>query len=674
MYLLIIYLPLISAITVGLFGRFFGVKGSQFITIINMGICFIISVLIFNEVLFKGTICYISLFNWFNIGLLEINWGFVFDQLASTMLVVVTSISFLVHLYSVEYMNGDPFNARFMSYLSLFTWFMIMLVTADNFLQLFLGWEGVGLVSYLLINFWFSILEANKSALKAMVVNRVGDLGIALGMGLIYLYFKTLNFNVFLPLVPFYINEYFTVFNWQFNCIDIISILIFIGAVGKSAQLGLHVWLPDAMAGPTPVSALIHAATMVTAGVFVLIKVSPLLEYSTFSLTIISIVGVSTSFFAASVGLFQNDLKKIIAYSTCSQLGYMVFICGLSNYSLSLFHLTNHAFFKALLFLSAGSIIHAMSDEQDIRKMGGLINLLPYSYVMLLIGSLALMGTPFLTGFYSKDFILEASYSSYFFKSGFVYWIGTLSALFTAFYSVRLIFFVFITKINAYKQITYNIAESGIYICIPLAVLSLCSIFFGYIFKDLFIGLGTDTWLNSIHFYGNNPVFLESEFLPVFIKQIPLLFSITGSCLVFFFNDTKISFLILKQIKKNFYIKQITVNLLSFLSYKWYIDVIYNKYLVRGFFNMSYFLFKNIDRGLLELWGPLGLTRLINFCRISLSNINTSYIYHYLYIFLVSIGFLLSFIFKINLYLDIELWFFFLIISHKIFTNKIKWF
>ena len=554
MYLLIFYLPLISAITVGLFGRFFGVKGSQFITIFNMGICFFISIVIFNEVLLQGTICHLSIFNWFNVGLLQIKWGFVFDQLAATMLLVVTSISFLVHLYSVEYMNGDPFNARFMSYLSLFTWFMIMLVTADNFLQLFLGWEGVGLVSYLLINFWFSILEANKSALKAMVVNRVGDLGLALGIGLIYLYFKSLDFNVFLPLVPFYSNEVFYIFNYELNCIDLISILIFIGAVGKSAQLGLHVWLPDAMAGPTPVSALIHAATMVTAGVFVLIKLSPLLEYSTFSLSIIAIVGVSTSFFAASVGLFQNDLKKIIAYSTCSQLGYMVFICGLSNYSLSLFHLTNHAFFKALLFLSAGSIIHAMSDEQDIRKMGGLINLLPYSYTMLLIGSLALMGTPFLTGFYSKDFILEVTYSSYFFKSGFVYWIGTLSASFTAFYSIRLIYYVFLTKINAYKQISYAIQESGIFICLPLAFLSLCSIFFGYMFKDLFIGLGTDTWLNSIYFHGNNPVVLESEFLPNLIKQIPLIFSLTGTISVFLLNEKTYFFNVFNFIKKNYYI------------------------------------------------------------------------------------------------------------------------
>lgn len=298
---------------------------------------------------------------------------------------------------------------------------MIILVTADNFLQLFLGWEGVGLVSYLLINFWFSILEANKSALKAMLMNRIGDLGIALGMCLIYYYFKTLNFNTFLPLVPLYKEVTFIFLNCEFKSMDMIALLIFLGAVGKSAQLGLHTWLPDAMAGPTPVSALIHAATMVTAGVFVLIKLSPLLEYSTFALSFIAVIGVSTSFFAASVGLFQTDLKKIIAYSTCSQLGYMVFICGLSNYSLSLFHLTNHAFFKALLFLSAGSIIHAMSDEQDIRKMGGLVNLLPFSYVMLLIGSLALMGTPFLTGFYSKDFILEVTYSSYYCKSGFIY-------------------------------------------------------------------------------------------------------------------------------------------------------------------------------------------------------------------------------------------------------------
>lgn len=348
---------------------------------------------------------------------------------------------------------------------------------------------------------------------------------------------------------------------------ELISILIFVGAVGKSAQLGLHVWLPDAMAGPTPVSALIHAATMVTAGVFVLLRISPLLEYSQFALVLITFVGVTTSFFAATVGLFQYDLKKIIAYSTCSQLGYMVFICGLSNYSLSIFHLANHAFFKALLFLSAGAIIHALADEQDIRKMGGLIQLLPYSYVMLLIGSLALMGTPFLSGFYSKDFILEVTFSSYYFNGSFVYWLGTISAMFTAFYSFRLIYFTFYAKTNMFKSVAKNVHEVSFFLGLPLAILALNSIFFGYIFKDFFIGLGTDSWINALYSHKKNLLFLESEFLSYFIKNIPLIFSIMGVglvfCLNFFFSKNVIAFFKVK--KKSFYF---ILNLFSFLSYK----------------------------------------------------------------------------------------------------------
>jgi len=323
------------------------------------------------------------------------------------MLIVVTLISSLVHLYSTEYMSHDPHLTRFMSYLSLFTFFMLILITANNFLQMFVGWEGVGLSSYLLINFWFTRIQANKSAIKAMLVNRVGDFFILLALFAIYFVFNSLDYDVVFSLVPLMTTYQITIGNFLFSAIDLICLFLFLGAMGKSAQLGLHTWLPDAMEGPTPVSALIHAATMVTAGVFLLARCSFLFEFSPLVLNFIMLIGASTAFFASTTGLFQNDIKKVIAYSTCSQLGYMIFACGLSSYEVGIFHLSNHAFFKALLFLGAGSIIHAVSDEQDMRKMGGLKNLLPFSYSIMLIGSLALVGFPFLTGFYSKDLILE---------------------------------------------------------------------------------------------------------------------------------------------------------------------------------------------------------------------------------------------------------------------------
>ena len=371
MYLLVLYLPLISFLIISFFGRLLGNKGSFIIANFNMLLTVLLSYYIFYETVLKGSVCFLKLFSWFNIGLFNVTWGFIFDPVTGVMLIVVNTISLLVHFYSIGYMYNDPFSSRFVSYLSLFTWFMLMLVTADNILQLFLGWEGVGLVSYLLINFWFTIADANKAAIKAIIMNRIGDIGVGLGICLIYLEYKTLNFSIIFAISDMCQFDYIYFINNYFNTITLITIFILIGAMGKSAQLGLHTWLPDAMAGPTPVSALIHAATMVTAGVFILIRLSPMVEYSAIGLWIITLVGVLTSFFAATIGLFQNDIKKVIAYSTCSQLGYMVFICGLSNYSLSLFHLTNHAFFKALLFLSAGAIIHALSDEQDIRKYGG---------------------------------------------------------------------------------------------------------------------------------------------------------------------------------------------------------------------------------------------------------------------------------------------------------------
>jgi NADH-ubiquinone oxidoreductase chain 5 len=411
-------------------GRFLGNKGSSWITTGSLFCTLALSLTAFYEVGLSGSPCYIKIGPWIDSEAFVVDWGFLFDSITVVMLIVVTFVSSLVHLFSTSYMEADPHRSRFMSYLSLFTFFMLMLVTADNFIQMFLGWEGVGLASYLLINFWFTRLQANKSAIKAMLVNRVGDFGLALGVLAIFYTFGTVDYATVFSCASSVLGESFSFANVEVNRLNCICSLLFVGSVGKSAQIGLHTWLPDAMEGPTPVSALIHAATMVTAGVFLVIRCSPIFEYAPSVLTAVCFFGASTAFFAATTGLLQNDLKKVIAYSTCSQLGYMIFACGLSAYSVSLFHLANHAFFKALLFLSAGSVIHAMSDEQDMRKLGGLAKLLPLTYVMMVIGSLALAGFPYLSGFYSKDVILEVAYAKYSIGGNFSHWLGCISVFF----------------------------------------------------------------------------------------------------------------------------------------------------------------------------------------------------------------------------------------------------
>ncbi|KAG6467657.1 hypothetical protein ZIOFF_074500 (mitochondrion) [Zingiber officinale] len=398
------------------------------------------------------------------------------------MLIVVTSISSLVHLYSISYMSEDPHSPRFMCYLSIPTFFMPMLVTGDNSLLLFLGWEGVGLASYLLINFWFTRLQADKAATKAMPVNRVGDFGLALGISGRFTLFQTVDFETIFARAFAPINSWISR-NMRLNAITLICILLFIGAVGKSAQIGSHTRSPDAMEGPTPVSASIHAATTVTAGVFMIARCSPLFEYPPTALIVITSAGAMTSFLAATTGILQNDLKRVIAYSTCSQIGYMIFACGISNYSVSVFHLMNHAFFKALLFLSAGSVIHAMSDEQDMRKMGGLASSFPFTYAMMLIGSFSLIGFPFPTGFYSKDVILELAYTKYTISGNFAFWLGSLSVLFTSYYSFRLLFLTFLVPTNSFGRDRLRCHDAPIPMAIPSILLALGSLFVGYLAK-----------------------------------------------------------------------------------------------------------------------------------------------------------------------------------------------
>jgi proton-translocating NADH-quinone oxidoreductase chain L len=478
----VIFFPFIGFFCSAFFGNKIGTKGAQFLTVFFMSLSFLLSCCLFFIINLYGTTYQKILGSWVIFDYLIINWQFLFDPLTCVMLIIINIISLCVHIYSIDYMKKDPHICRFMAYLSLFTFCMNILVTSGNLAQLFIGWEGVGLCSYLLINFWFTRIQANKAALKALFVNKIGDLALLIALTLLGLFGYSLNFDILFLSISFFEKINISFFNYNIKILDLICFFLVIAAIGKSAQIGLHTWLPDAMEGPTPVSALIHAATMVTAGIFLLVRFSPILEYSPKILFFITIIGALTSFIAATIGLFQNDIKKIIAYSTCSQLGYMMFACGNSCYHVAMFHLFTHAFFKALLFLTAGAIIHSLNDEQDIRKYGGLAKVLPISFACILIGSLSLMGFPFLAGFYSKDIILETSYATYTISGHFAYWLGCFAAFCTSFYSVRLILLTFLIKTNSFKKTIENIHESSIFILIPLIFLSFCSIFVGFFF------------------------------------------------------------------------------------------------------------------------------------------------------------------------------------------------
>jgi len=669
MYLNLIFLPLIGSITAGMFGRKIGPNGAAIITVSCLGISFLISLLVFFEVGFMECCTYIKLVPWIDSELFNTDWGFLFDSLTATMCCVVTFVSFLVHLYSTEYMSHDPHLPRFMSYLSLFTFFMLILVTADNFVQMFVGWEGVGLCSYLLINFWFTRIQANKAAIKAMVVNRIGDFGLALGIFTIFVCFKAVDYATVFSMVPMFVDSKFIFLNFEINLISLIGFLLLIGAVGKSAQLGLHTWLPDAMEGPTPVSALIHAATMVTAGVFLLARCSTIYEYTPYILNIITILGASTAFFAATVGLVQNDLKRVIAYSTCSQLGYMVFACGLSNYSVGVFHLMNHAFFKALLFLGAGSVIHAVSDEQDMRKMGGLKKLVPFTYSMMVIGSLALIGFPFLTGFYSKDVILEVAYGKYSSSGHYSYLLGSCGAFLTAFYSTRLLYLTFLAKPNGFKSVICSAYDSSYRIIFSLAALSIPSIFIGYLTKDMIIGLGSTFWGNAIFILPDHMNLVDAEFIQHKFKILPVVLSLLGASSSFFlytfYND------LLFTIKTSYLGKK----LYNFFSKKWFFDKVYNEYIIQVLFKFSYNTsYKLIDRGIIEILGPMGLTNLISKNAWSLSKLQSGFIYHYTFLILIlctvllcirQFWFIFSHIIDIKLFIIFLISFFFLIHSNN---------
>ncbi len=607
MLLSILLFPLLGFLSGSLLGRFLG-RTVFFLNTFFIFLSFSLSILLFIDILTNGNTYIVKLTDWVSSGFLLVNWSFCFDSLTSIMLIIITMISTLVHLFSTEYMEYDPHYPRFMSYLSLFTFFMIILVTSNNFLQMFVGWEGVGLSSYLLINFWFTRIQANKAAIKAMLVNRVGDFFILLAIFFIYYNCRSLEYDVVFSLTPLLLNTKIMLLNYQVNILDIICILLFLGAMGKSAQLGLHTWLPDAMEGPTPVSALIHAATMVTAGIFLITRCSYFFEYSQIGLNFIIIIGSLTAFFASTVGLFQNDIKRIIAYSTCSQLGYMIFACGLSNYETAMFHLSNHAFFKALLFLAAGSVIHAVSDEQDIRKLGGLQKLLPFSYAILFIGSITLMGFPFLTGFYSKDVILEAAFAKYTNLGHFSFVLGTLTAFCSSFYSIRLLYLTFLSEPNGNRSLITNAHESSWRIRLPLVILCFFSIFIGYLTQEIFIGFGTNFWQSSIFILPKNYIISDIEFVSFFFKLLPLVFASLGALLAFFIYSFKLEQL--------YFLKNLAGfrKIYIFLNKKWFFDRLYNSLISQKVLNLSLnFSYKNLDRGLLEIVGPTGISRLITF-------------------------------------------------------------
>lgn len=665
MYLTIVFLPLISALSAGFFGRFIGREGSKIITTTSIFFTFLMSCTAFYEVALLGNPVYLDLSPWIQSGMFTFSWGFLFDSLTVVMLVVVTCVSSLVHLYSTEYMGHDPHLPRFMSYLSLFTFFMVILVTADNFLQMFVGWEGVGLCSYLLINFWFARIQANKAAIKAMLVNRVGDFGLALGIFAIFMKFQSIDYAVVFALAPNFVGDTMSFLTFEVDTLTCIGLLLFVGAVGKSAQVGLHTWLPDAMEGPTPVSALIHAATMVTAGVFLLARCSPLIEYAPTALVVITVMGAMTAFFAGTTGLLQNDLKRVIAYSTCSQLGYMVFACGLSSYNVGVFHLANHAFFKALLFLSAGSVIHAVADEQDMRRMGGLVRILPFTYAMMFIGSIALMGFPFLTGFYSKDVILEIAYAKYTLSGHFAHWLGTLAAFFTAFYSMRLLYLTFLAETNAHRKIIEGAHDAPLAMALPLFILSIGSIFIGYCTKDMIIGVGTDFWGNALFTHPQNLTLLEAEFIPQYIKNVPVLLSNLGAISAFFLYKNY------AQLLYSWKTSTLGRKMYTFLNRKWLFDKVYNEYVTQNVLALSYHsTYKLIDRGLFEALGPLGISNTTWSIARKATSLQTGLVYHYALIMLIGITGFLAFVATA---MDSDLGFkvgFFFVVLFLILINK----
>ena len=594
--LLVLILPLLGSIISAICIIGSQNKKAEYISTIFLFLAALASIYIYiNIETFKGNFI---VYNWINFAQINLNFSIFLDPLTAIMFCVVTIVSSVVHMFSIGYMHEDKLRARFFCYLSLFTFAMLVLVSADNFIQLFLGWEGVGLCSYLLVGYYFHKPSANNAAIKAFLVNRVGDFGYLIAIALIYKYFNSLNFQEVFSNTSAIEKKNLLFLGFEFNLITCICMFLFMAAVGKSAQIGLHVWLPDAMEGPTPVSALIHAATMVTAGVFLVVRCSPIFEYSQFTLNVITYVGLITSLFAASVALLQNDIKKVIAYSTCSQLGYMFFACGISAYSLAMFHLVTHAFFKALLFLGAGCVIHCLHHEQDCNKMGGLYKKLPVTFAFIIIGSIALMGIPPFAGYFSKDLILEYALSIHSFNGTNIYVLGCLGAFLTSVYSTRLIYLTFLNKTNIQTDLFNKIKEPGFTMLFPLFVLSIGAIAGGYLFYD--IVENNAFWFNSIFTLTEVNYVEEAHHIEKIYKLFPIFLVVLAVIVVFtaYKYVDSLSYLLNYKIR----------GLVKFLQKKWYFDEIYGFLFVNKLLQLSTFLWTRVDINLIDLKGPIGVS------------------------------------------------------------------
>ena len=633
-YQTIVFLPILGAIVAGFFGRFIGARQAELITSGFLVVCAILSWIVFWQVGIGHETAKVTLLRWVTSGDLDVSWSIRIDTLTAVMLVVVTTVSALVHIYSIGYMHEDPHRPRFFAYLSLFTFAMLMLVTSDNFLQLFFGWEGVGLASYLLIGFWYQKPEANAAAIKAFIVNRVGDFGFALGIFGVFAMFQTIGFDAVFAAAPAMAGKTMEFIGYQVDILTCLCLLLFIGAMGKSAQFLLHTWLPDAMEGPTPVSALIHAATMVTAGVFMVARLSPLFEHAPVALQFVTLIGAITAFFAATVGLVQNDIKRVVAYSTCSQLGYMFVACGVGAYTAGIFHLFTHAFFKALLFLGSGSVIHAMHHEQDMRKMGGLKDKIVLTYGMMLIGTFALtgVGIPHLAGFagfHSKDAIIEASYAAHL-PGNYAFWLLVIAAFMTSFYSWRLIHMTFHGETRADHETYEHAHESPPVMMVPLYVLAVGSVLAGVVFSYLFVGGGYKEFWGKALFEGeHNHIMHAMHEVPEWVLWAPFIAMLAGFGLAWAYYISSP------------WLPAATANafrpIYLFLLNKWYFDELYDWLFVRPAKAIGRTLWKRGDGtvidGLIDGTAD-GVGRVTQ----RVMRLQSGYVYHYAFAMLIGLA------------------------------------
>jgi NADH-quinone oxidoreductase subunit L len=636
MYVAIVFLPLIGFLIAGLFGRALGARPSEVITSALLSISAVLSWIAFFDVAVGGSGPFkVTLLEWVSVGDLQVFWALRIDSLTAVMLVVVNTVSALVHIYSIGYMHHDPGRSRFFAYLSLFTFAMLMLVTSDNLMQMFFGWEGVGLASYLLIGFWYERPSASAAAIKAFVVNRVGDFGFALGIFACFWVFGSLDLDVIFAGAPEAAAQNWTVFGSEVGVVTIICLLLFLGAMGKSAQVPLHTWLPDAMEGPTPVSALIHAATMVTAGVFLVARMSPLFEFSPTALTFVVFIGAITAFYAATVGLVQTDIKRVIAYSTCSQLGYMFVAAGLGAYSVAIFHLFTHAFFKALLFLGSGSVIHAMSDEQDMRNMGGLRRLIPFTWALMLIGTLALTGFPFTAGFYSKDAVIEAAYVSEGQVAGIAFYLTVAAAALTSFYSWRLMFLTFEGKPRAPADVVGHVHESPQVMLVPLYILAAGALFAGMIFAPFFIGEGhVEFWREALFFGEENHIMEELHHVPAFVLWLPALMMLLGFVVAYHFY--------IRRPHAPVELARRHDALYRFLLNKWYFDELYDYVFVRPARWLGRMLWRQGDGRIIDGLGPDGIAARVQDVTRGVVRLQSGYLYHYAFAMLIGVAALIT--------------------------------